>query len=225
MIVFASTDGVERGKYVICMLKPKSFNCTVVCTFSRACLAIWMIISHWLHTATGDGDNILRFCPCFHVVQLMKKVCKCDVWFFVALKTLHALSLKWGFPCKHNMSPKNACRTVIADIWKRVGQNEMFKMALISMNVNVSSSHIITLENILIKILFIQRVILAWPVLLKNRQTITEKTLCLDLRTAFGTVSSKDRLKWFVNHLLSLMMSTNEFLFVIRTNATFLVVW
>ncbi|XP_046852887.1 N(4)-(Beta-N-acetylglucosaminyl)-L-asparaginase-like [Xenia sp. Carnegie-2017] len=59
--------------------------------------------------ATGDGDNILRFCPCFHVVQLMKK---------------------------HNMSPKNACRTVIADIWKRVGQNEMFKMALISMNVN-----------------------------------------------------------------------------------------
>lgn len=123
------------------------------------------------------------------------------------------------------MSPKNACRTVIADIWKRVGQNEMFKMALISMNVNVSSSHIIILESILIKILFIQRVILAWPVLLKNRQTITEKTLCLDLRTAFGTVSSKDRLKWFVNHLLSLMMSTNEFLFVIRTNATFLIVW
>ena len=123
------------------------------------------------------------------------------------------------------MSPKNACRTVIADIWKRVGQNEMFKMALISMNVNVSSSHIIILESILIKILFVQRVILAWPVLLKNRQTITEKTPCLDLRTAFGTVSSKDRLKWFVNHLLSLMMSTNEFLFVIRTNATFLVVW
>ena len=28
----------------------------------------------FVYVATGDGDNILRFCPCFHVIQLMKNV-------------------------------------------------------------------------------------------------------------------------------------------------------
>ena len=57
--------------------------------------------------ATGDGDNILRFCPCFHVVQLMKE---------------------------NSLHPKEACRRVIKNIWKRVGEHGIFEMALIAMN-------------------------------------------------------------------------------------------
>jgi hypothetical protein len=34
----------------------------------------FMFLFFYINTATGDGDNILRFCPCFQVVQLMKNV-------------------------------------------------------------------------------------------------------------------------------------------------------
>lgn len=33
----------------------------------------------WL-LATGDGDKIMRFCPSYHAVQLMKKVCAKSTW-------------------------------------------------------------------------------------------------------------------------------------------------
>lgn len=56
--------------------------------------------------ATGDGDNIMRFCPCFKVVQLLKQ----------------------------GQTPLEACRRVVKDIWKRVGKHHMFKMALVAMN-------------------------------------------------------------------------------------------
>ncbi|XP_028401936.1 uncharacterized protein LOC114524913 isoform X2 [Dendronephthya gigantea] len=56
--------------------------------------------------ASGDGDHILRFCPSFQVVQHMR----------------------------NGMHPKEACKRVIMDIWRRVGENKMFEIALIAIN-------------------------------------------------------------------------------------------
>uniref|UniRef100_UPI00398ED5EA N(4)-(Beta-N-acetylglucosaminyl)-L-asparaginase isoform X1 n=1 Tax=Pristiophorus japonicus TaxID=55135 RepID=UPI00398ED5EA len=56
--------------------------------------------------ATGDGDNIMCFCPCFHVVQLMKQ----------------------------GLSPADACQSVIQDICHRVGKKAIFEIGLIALN-------------------------------------------------------------------------------------------
>ncbi|XP_019404712.1 PREDICTED: uncharacterized protein LOC109319539 isoform X2 [Crocodylus porosus] len=56
--------------------------------------------------ATGDGDQIMCFCPCFHVVLLMKQ----------------------------GLSPMDACQTVLEDILQRVGKENMFELGIIAMN-------------------------------------------------------------------------------------------
>ena len=42
--------------------------------FAVYSIIVMSFFSFWSNIATGDGDNILRFCPSFHVVQLMKEV-------------------------------------------------------------------------------------------------------------------------------------------------------
>ncbi|XP_044310063.1 N(4)-(Beta-N-acetylglucosaminyl)-L-asparaginase-like isoform X3 [Varanus komodoensis] len=56
--------------------------------------------------ATGDGDMIMCFCPCFHVILLMKE----------------------------GMSPMDACQTVVQDILQRTGKENMFELGIIAMN-------------------------------------------------------------------------------------------
>ncbi|XP_062972066.1 N(4)-(Beta-N-acetylglucosaminyl)-L-asparaginase-like [Elgaria multicarinata webbii] len=56
--------------------------------------------------ATGDGDRIMCFCPCFHVVLLMKQ----------------------------GLSPMDACQTVVQDILQRTGTETMFELGIIAMN-------------------------------------------------------------------------------------------
>ncbi|KYO23678.1 N(4)-(Beta-N-acetylglucosaminyl)-L-asparaginase isoform X1 [Alligator mississippiensis] len=56
--------------------------------------------------ATGDGDQIMCFCPCFHVVLLMKQ----------------------------GLSPMDACQTVLEDILQRVGKENMFELGIIAVN-------------------------------------------------------------------------------------------
>ncbi|XP_078086535.1 N(4)-(beta-N-acetylglucosaminyl)-L-asparaginase isoform X1 [Mustelus asterias] len=56
--------------------------------------------------ATGDGDKTMCFCPCFHVVQLMKQ----------------------------GLSPSDACQAVIEDICHRVGKKGIFEIGLIALN-------------------------------------------------------------------------------------------
>ncbi|XP_066295270.1 N(4)-(Beta-N-acetylglucosaminyl)-L-asparaginase-like [Branchiostoma lanceolatum] len=55
--------------------------------------------------ATGDGDNIMKFCPSFQVVQIMRQ----------------------GF------DPQTACREVVKQIHQKVGA-DMFEMALVAMD-------------------------------------------------------------------------------------------
>lgn len=55
---------------------------------------------------TGDGDKILRFCPSFHVIQLMKQ----------------------------GSSPSQACKHVIAEITERMGDQNMFQIGIIAMD-------------------------------------------------------------------------------------------
>ncbi|XP_069464262.1 N(4)-(Beta-N-acetylglucosaminyl)-L-asparaginase-like isoform X1 [Ambystoma mexicanum] len=56
--------------------------------------------------ATGDGDQIMCYCPCFHVVLLMKQ----------------------------GLSPTSACQRVLQDIYRRVGNSKMFEIGIIAMN-------------------------------------------------------------------------------------------
>ncbi|XP_053140402.1 N(4)-(Beta-N-acetylglucosaminyl)-L-asparaginase-like isoform X2 [Hemicordylus capensis] len=56
--------------------------------------------------ATGDGDKIMCFCPCFHAVLLMKQ----------------------------GLSPMDACQTVVQDILQRTGKENMFELGIIAMN-------------------------------------------------------------------------------------------
>ncbi|XP_069090364.1 N(4)-(Beta-N-acetylglucosaminyl)-L-asparaginase-like [Pleurodeles waltl] len=56
--------------------------------------------------ATGDGDQIMCYCPCFHVVLLMRQ----------------------------GLSPTSACQAVLQDIYRRVGNNKMFEIGIIGMN-------------------------------------------------------------------------------------------
>lgn len=56
--------------------------------------------------ATGDGDQIMCYCPCFHVVLLMRQ----------------------------GLSPTSACKAVLQDIYRRVGKNKMFEIGIIAMN-------------------------------------------------------------------------------------------
>ncbi|XP_007476802.1 N(4)-(Beta-N-acetylglucosaminyl)-L-asparaginase-like isoform X1 [Monodelphis domestica] len=57
--------------------------------------------------ATGEGDKIMCFCPCFHVVLLMKQ----------------------------GLSPNDACESVIKEIINRVGDEDMFELGIIAMNI------------------------------------------------------------------------------------------
>ncbi|XP_066494392.1 N(4)-(Beta-N-acetylglucosaminyl)-L-asparaginase-like [Tiliqua scincoides] len=56
--------------------------------------------------ATGDGDKIMCFCPCFHAVLLMKQ----------------------------GLSPMVACQTVVQDILQRIGKENMLEIGIIAMN-------------------------------------------------------------------------------------------
>lgn len=57
--------------------------------------------------ATGDGDKMMRFCPSFHVVQLMKEGC----------------------------SPQESCERVVRHAQRKVGMtSKPFDMALIALN-------------------------------------------------------------------------------------------
>ncbi|XP_053236428.1 N(4)-(Beta-N-acetylglucosaminyl)-L-asparaginase-like [Podarcis raffonei] len=56
--------------------------------------------------ATGDGDKIMCFCPCFHAALLMKQ----------------------------GLSPMDACQTVVQDILQRTGKENMFELGIIAMN-------------------------------------------------------------------------------------------
>ena len=63
--------------------------------------------------ATGDGDDILKYCPCYRVVQLMSS--------------------------DPGLSPTDACTTVVKDICdrrRRYGQN-VIELGLIAMNMKV----------------------------------------------------------------------------------------
>uniref|UniRef100_A0A4W4E248 Aspartylglucosaminidase n=1 Tax=Electrophorus electricus TaxID=8005 RepID=A0A4W4E248_ELEEL len=56
--------------------------------------------------ASGDGDKIMCYCPSFHIVELMRQ----------------------GF------SPKEACCSVLADIRRKVGEDNCFEISLIALN-------------------------------------------------------------------------------------------
>ncbi|KAM9477367.1 N(4)-(Beta-N-acetylglucosaminyl)-L-asparaginase isoform 2-T6 [Clarias gariepinus] len=56
--------------------------------------------------ASGDGDNIMCYCPSFQIVQLMRQ----------------------------GLSPKEACCSVLANIRKRTGEDKCFEIALIALN-------------------------------------------------------------------------------------------
>ncbi|XP_054841353.1 N(4)-(Beta-N-acetylglucosaminyl)-L-asparaginase-like isoform X2 [Eublepharis macularius] len=56
--------------------------------------------------ATGEGDKIMCFCPCFHTVLLMRQ----------------------------GLSPVDACQTVVQDILQRAGKEKMFELGIIAMN-------------------------------------------------------------------------------------------
>ncbi|XP_067053316.1 N(4)-(Beta-N-acetylglucosaminyl)-L-asparaginase-like isoform X2 [Acropora muricata] len=57
--------------------------------------------------ATGDGDKMMRFCPSFHVVQLMKEGC----------------------------SPQESCERIVRHAQRKVGMtSKPFDMALIALN-------------------------------------------------------------------------------------------
>jgi len=63
--------------------------------------------------ATGDGDEIMKHCPCYRVVQLMSS--------------------------EASLSPTDACTTVVRDICergRRRGQ-AMFNLGLIALNMKV----------------------------------------------------------------------------------------
>ncbi|KAK1791778.1 hypothetical protein P4O66_013752, partial [Electrophorus voltai] len=57
-------------------------------------------------SASGDGDKIMCYCPSFHIVGLMRQ----------------------GF------SPKEACCSVLADIRRKVGEDNCFEISLIALN-------------------------------------------------------------------------------------------
>ncbi|XP_043837717.1 N(4)-(Beta-N-acetylglucosaminyl)-L-asparaginase-like [Dromiciops gliroides] len=57
--------------------------------------------------ATGEGDKIMCFCPCFHVILLMKQ----------------------------GLSPKEACESVLKHITNQVGHENMFELGIIAMNI------------------------------------------------------------------------------------------
>ncbi|XP_042303757.1 N(4)-(Beta-N-acetylglucosaminyl)-L-asparaginase-like isoform X1 [Sceloporus undulatus] len=56
--------------------------------------------------ATGDGDMIMCFSPCFHVILLMKQ----------------------------GLSPMDACQNVVQDILRRMGKENTFELGIIAMN-------------------------------------------------------------------------------------------
>ncbi|XP_060113456.1 N(4)-(Beta-N-acetylglucosaminyl)-L-asparaginase-like [Heteronotia binoei] len=56
--------------------------------------------------ATGEGDKIMCFCPCFHAVLLMRQ----------------------------GLSPMDACQAVVQDILRRTGKEKMFDLGIIAMN-------------------------------------------------------------------------------------------
>ncbi|XP_013410516.1 uncharacterized protein LOC106173810 isoform X1 [Lingula anatina] len=56
--------------------------------------------------ATGDGDKMMRFCPSFHVVQLMKQ----------------------------GLSPSECCSSVVAEMVERLGEDPPLEIGLIAMN-------------------------------------------------------------------------------------------
>lgn len=60
--------------------------------------------------ATGDGDEIMKFCPCFHAVQLMKQ----------------------------GATPADACRQVILNIRTRLGARDAVEIGIIAMNMQVT---------------------------------------------------------------------------------------
>ena len=47
----------------------RSFN---ECFLLPVSCCTWLYVA-CLNTATGDGDVIMQFCPCFHIVQKMKE--------------------------------------------------------------------------------------------------------------------------------------------------------
>ncbi|XP_072491499.1 N(4)-(Beta-N-acetylglucosaminyl)-L-asparaginase-like isoform X1 [Notamacropus eugenii] len=56
--------------------------------------------------ATGEGDKIMCFCPCFHVILLMKQ----------------------------GLSPKEACESVLKHITYQMGHENMFELGIVAMN-------------------------------------------------------------------------------------------
>uniref|UniRef100_A0A7M4FZG1 N(4)-(Beta-N-acetylglucosaminyl)-L-asparaginase-like n=1 Tax=Crocodylus porosus TaxID=8502 RepID=A0A7M4FZG1_CROPO len=80
---------------------------SAVSHFLSKCHWILIAMGTWQpFTSTGDGDQIMCFCPCFHVVLLMKQ----------------------------GLSPMDACQTVLEDILQRVGKENMFELGIIAMN-------------------------------------------------------------------------------------------
>ncbi|XP_035684537.1 N(4)-(beta-N-acetylglucosaminyl)-L-asparaginase-like [Branchiostoma floridae] len=72
--------------------------------------------------ATGDGDNMMRFCPSFQVVQMMRQ----------------------------GIDPQTACREVVKQIHQKVG-TDMFEMALVAMDMKGctgSGSTVLTWEDV-----------------------------------------------------------------------------
>lgn len=70
--------------------------------------------------ATGDGDDIMKFCPCFHAVQLMKQ----------------------------GATPADACRQVVLDIRRRIGARDAFEIGIIAMNMQVTATNDTTLYRV-----------------------------------------------------------------------------
>jgi len=66
--------------------------------------------------ATGDGDEILKYCPCYRVVQLMS-----------------------SYP---GLSPTDACTRVVQDMCdhRRRHQQDMFEVGLVALNMKVLMS-------------------------------------------------------------------------------------
>ena len=113
---------------VLVALSPKRYLCVnnhfsyqvrlkVEGTLSRCSSKRWSLFHRlalfdWL-TATGDGDNIMRFCPAFHVVQLMKGVCSqfdalfsiqhyyIKIWLYFPAKICNNEVNKWINERKH----------------------------------------------------------------------------------------------------------------------------
>ena len=114
----------------------------------------------WL-TATGDGDKMMRFCPAFHAVQLMKEVCVAHIftntrqigrqccttqwrhdatliWIVQSLTQLISSSITF-----QGYSPQESCELVVKEAQRKAGTtSKPFEMALIAINKKVFWYHI-----------------------------------------------------------------------------------